>query len=401
MDQTRRHATTDRPIVTAELLAVGTELTVGETTDTNSGEIARSLVAHGVSITRVSDLPDHQPTLVEAMGAALGRADLVVTTGGLGPTPDDLTREAVAELCGEAVRVDPDTLVWLEGLWARRGQPFLAVNIKQAWIIPSATHLPNGNGTAPGWWVDRPDGRIIVLLPGPPSELRPMWQDAVLPRLEARGVGRDIEARTLRLHGIGESQVAEILGEALLRDANPEVATYARSDALDVRVSAHAEGGRSARELVDAAEGLVLGALGQYVWARGSTTWGQAVGEALEARGWTLATAEHGTRGALAQLLRTAGPLRRAEACNAADRPGVDVVADAERIRTAAGADVGLAISGTAAGVEMPVDIGIATPRGTHRDRRVALLRGSQGADRAAIAAAAVLLGHLRAARAR
>ena len=208
---------TARRVLTAELLAIGSELTVGETTDTNSGELARSLVAHGVTVARISNLPDDLAVVVDALRGALGRADLVVTTGGLGPTPDDLTREAVAEACGEAVTVDPDILAWLKGLWSRRGHTFPSVNVKQAWLIPSATTLPNPNGTAPGWFVERPDGRVIVTLPGPPREMRPMWADEVLPRLAARGVGGDLIVRTLRLHGIGESQAAELLGERLLR----------------------------------------------------------------------------------------------------------------------------------------------------------------------------------------
>src|SRR4051812_11917346 len=140
-----------RRILVAELLAIGTELTVGETTDTNSGELARSLVAHGVTVARTSSLPDDLGVVVDALTAALARADLVVTTGGLGPTPDDLTREAVAATCGEAVAEDPATLARPEELWARRGMPFPSVNRKQAWLIPSATGLPNPHGTAPGW----------------------------------------------------------------------------------------------------------------------------------------------------------------------------------------------------------------------------------------------------------
>ena len=400
-----------RPIVTAELLAVGTELTVGETTDTNSGTLARSLVAHGVTVGRISNLPDDQAVVVDALRLALTRADLVVTTGGLGPTPDDLTREAVAEVCGESVTVNPVTLQWLQDLWARRRLPFPGTNVKQAWVIPSATVLPNGNGTAPGWWVDRPDGRVVVTLPGPPRELGPMWEAEVLPRLAARGVGVDTEVRTLRLTGIGESQVAELLGEPLLRAPNPSVATYARHEAVDVRVSTRAEDGRSAKELADEAEATVLATLGDHVWARGDTSWAGALGEVLAARGWTLATTERGTRGAMVSLLRTLDPLPFAEVLgDSGDQrdPGnpapdqvaeaePDQVAEAERVRAHASADVGLAIRGTpAGGSEMTVDIGIATPEGTHRDRKLALLRGSQGADRAAIAAASVLLAFLR-----
>jgi len=390
-----------RPIVTAELIAVGTELTVGETIDTNSGTLARSLVAHGVTVGRTANLPDDQRVVADALRLALTRADLVVTTGGLGPTPDDLTREAVAEVCAETVRVDAEILAWLQGLWARRRLPFPTPNVKQAWTIPSATTLPNGNGTAPGWWVDRPDGRVIVTLPGPPRELGPMWEGEVLPRLAARGVGVDTEVRTLRLHGIGESQVAELLGDALLRAVNPSVATYARQEAVDVRVSTRAEGGRSAGELADEAEAAVLAVVGDRVWARGDTSWAGALGEALAARGWTLATTERGTRGAMASLLRTLDPPPYSEVnAEVLADPGdhaPDPVAEAERVRARAGAQVGLAIRGTEApGSEMPVEIGIATPAGTHRDRKVALLRGSQGADRAAIAAAAVLLAVLR-----
>ncbi|OGO58758.1 MAG: hypothetical protein A2V85_15060 [Chloroflexi bacterium RBG_16_72_14] len=384
-------------MLTAELLAVGTELTVGETTDTNSGTLARSLVAHGVTVGRVSNLPDDRAVVVEAIRLALTRADLVLTTGGLGPTPDDLTRESVAEVCGESVTVDQEILAWLQGLWARRRLPFPGTNVKQAWVIPSATVLPNGNGTAPGWWVDRPDGRVIVTLPGPPRELGPMWEGEVLPRLAARGVGVDSEVRTLRLTGIGESQVAELLGEALLRAPNPSVATYARHEAVDVRVSARAEAGQSAAALADEAEAAVLAVLGDHVWARGDTSWAGALGDVLAERGWTLATTERDTRGALVSLLRTLDRLPFAEVVNDPEGPASDQVAEAERVRAQAGTDVGLAIRGTPARGEMRVDIGIATPGGTHRDRKLALLRGSQGADRAAIAATSVLLAHLRA----
>jgi nicotinamide-nucleotide amidase len=389
-----------RRILTAELLAIGTELTVGETVDTNSGEIARSLVMHGVHVTRVADLPDDLEVVVDALRTALARADIVVTTGGLGPTPDDLTREAVAAVCGEVPVIDPATLAWLEEIWARRGQAFPMVNAKQAWLIPSATSLPNPNGTAPGWWVDRPDGRVIALLPGPPREMRPMWVEQVLPRLAARGVGAESVVRTLRLTGVGESQVAEVLGETLLRATNPVVATYARRDAVDVRISARAGGGRSAGELADEAEAAVLAAFGERVWARGDTTWADALAEALDARGWTIATSEAGTGGALVGLLRDMAAVVRAEvlALPADETPASDaaLLAAAETVRGAGPAEVGLAIHATPHGKDLDVRIAIVTPSGSRTDRRLALTRGSYGADRAALATAAVLLEMLR-----
>jgi len=396
---------TPRRILVAELLAVGTELTVGETLDTNSGELARSLVTHCVTVSRVTNLPDDLDVVVDALRTALSRADLVVTTGGLGPTPDDLTREAVAAVCGEEVRVDPATLDWLKALWARRGHAFPSVNAKQAWLIPSATSLPNPNGTAPGWWVDRPDGRVIVTLPGPPREMRPMWTDHVMRLLADRGVGADLVVRTLRLHGVGESQVAETLGETLLRATNPIVATYARQEAVDVRISARAAGDRSAESLADEAEATVDAALGTFVWARGTTTWAGAIGGALEARGWTLATVERGTGGALVALLRGLGAVRLAQVANEPvteepDRDASLALADASAAREASGADVGFAIRAVPRTSDTRVVIGIVTPDGETTGERLAFQRGTQGADRAAIAGVAVLLETLRAAAA-
>src|SRR6187402_643001 len=186
-----------------------------------------------------------------------------------------------------------------------------AMNLKQAWLIPSAEALPNGNGTAPGWWVDRPDGRVIVALPGPPREMRPIWQTDVLPRLRARGAGADVASRTLRLAGIGESAVADLLGEEMLRATNPIVATYARAEAVDVRISARGDG---AGALVAAATATVRDVLGKYVWAEGETTWSEAIGTALAARGWTCSVVEVGTGGSFAALLGDVPWLRLAEA---------------------------------------------------------------------------------------
>ena len=171
----------------------------------------------------------------------------MVTTGGLGPTPDDLTREAIALVCGETASVDPDIERWLQGLFDRRGIRYSEANRKQAWLIPSASSLPNPNGTAPGWWVDRPDGRVIV------RAARTAARDATrcgattsCRGCAARGLGADRAVETLRLSGIGESLLVDAIGEDVLRRRNPEVATYARVDAVDVRVSATA-GGRTER----------------------------------------------------------------------------------------------------------------------------------------------------------
>jgi nicotinamide-nucleotide amidase len=383
-----------RPIHTAELLSVGSELTVGETRDTNSGELAGALTEAGVEVLRITALPDDLAIVTDPFAAALGRADLIVSTGGLGPTPDDLTRESIAAALGEVPTVDPALEAWLRDLFGRRGLPFPNAILKQAWVTASSTPIPNANGTAPGWWSDAPDGRLIVALPGPPREMRPMWTGWVLPRLGARGLGQLTVAVTLRTSGLGESMIAERLGPLLARGTNPTVATYARSDAVDIRISAVPEDGIDAPALVAATETAVLEHIGDHVWGRGDVTWAGAIGERLATRGWRLAIVELGARGAVLNLLGEGlgDRLAFAEALSADHRPAgggrIDLRALAERVREAGGTEVGLAVRASTRGSDMAVSIAIVDPDGTHAERRLAFLAGPQGRTRAALLAA-------------
>ena len=406
-----------RRVLTAEILSIGSEITCGETRDTNASELARALVGAGVRVLRLQALPDELATVRDGFAGALERADLVVSTGGLGPTPDDLTREAIADVVGETPLVAPDVEAWLRGLWARRGMPFPELNLKQAWLIPSATALPNPNGTAPGWWVETPAGSVVVALPGPPREMRPMWQDKAMPRLVERGLGAEMAVRTLRLAGIGESQAADMLGEALLRADNPQVATYARAESLDVRISAapSTAGGvrRSAEELADEAEATVVSLLGEHVWGRGQTTWADAIGHELDRLGGTLAIVEIGTGGSLAALLGARPWLRFAESM-AADVPvlagpasgggsgngasgGVDLEALASRACELGGASVCIAVRARPRREDTAVTVAILDPEGSMRKRQVVFLGGEYGRVRSAITAASLLLSRLRA----
>ena len=387
-----------RPILTAVLLAIGSELTTGETRDTNSGDLSRSLAEAGVDVAWISALPDRLGTVTAALNDALEAADLVVTTGGLGPTPDDLTREAIADVCGEQPTVDPELEGWLRHLFERRGIDFAETNLKQAWLIPSSTAIPNDRGTAPGWWIDRPDGRVVVALPGPPSEMRPMWQDWVLPRLHERGLGQERVTRTYRLTGIGESSVAALLGEPLLRAANPIVATYARADAVDVRISAVADSGRPAGVIVDEADARIASILGKYVWGRDRDTWPEVLGRDLARLEWTAALLELGTGGAAARLLGDAPWLKAARAA-IPDEPGAvgsglplpDLVGLAEQIRRESGASIGLAVRTIESGEDTQVELALASPLGTRHGSLTAFLGGVEGRRRAGIAAAAFL----------
>ncbi len=383
---------TQRTLASATILAVGTELTTGGTRDTNSGDLARDLTDCGVSIQRLVALPDDLDAVMAAITDGLSRTDLVLLTGGLGPTPDDLTREAIAGACGETPTVDPDLEAWLAGLFARRGVPMPAINRKQAWLIPSATSIANGRGTAPGWWVDRPDGRLVVALPGPPSEMQPMWQEDVLPRLRARGFGLDRASVTLRLSGIGESALADLIGEDRLRRANPQMATYARSDAVDLRISAVGDGGTRAADLVAQAEAAVAPMLAGYTFARGDETWIDALSGRLAGR--RVAVVEIGTAGQLAALLGAADWFAFGETLApgsplAVAHAGLEPYAS--HVRAVAGTEIGIAVRARERRGDTGVTIATDIDGRVQRVTRTVFLAGEQGRRRAALAAASEL----------
>lgn len=383
-----------RRLLTAELLAIGSELTVGETRDTNSGDLARALTSHGVRVRRTSALPDDLGCVREAIEEALRSVDLVVLTGGLGPTPDDLTREAIAATLGERPAVDPALERWLRALFERRSVAFPEANLKQAWLIPSATPIPNDHGTAPGWWVDGPEERVVVALPGPPREMRAMWSGHVEPRLIARGLGADVGVVTLRTTRLGESLVADRI-RSWLEGADPEVATYARSDAVDVRISGEPRA-------VARAEDAIRVALDGHVWATGTTSWAEAIADALGTRSWRLSTIEIGTRGSLIGLLgdglgdRLLAADVRLERPRSKDGRAARLEELAVRNRSEAGADVAVALEVVPRRGDTAVRVAVRTPTATHRERRLVFLADAQGRARAAVAAADVLLRLLR-----
>jgi nicotinamide-nucleotide amidase len=408
------------------LLAVGSEITTGETRDTNGGELARTLAVLGADVRRIIALPDDLAAVTAAFREALSSVDLVVATGGLGPTPDDLTRESVAAAVAEVPIIDPVLERWLRRLFAKRGVRLAEVNLKQAWRIPSATAIPNPNGTAPGWWVDRPDGRVAVLLPGPPREMRAMWSDWVLPRLRERGMGDGRVVRTLRTYGIGESQVAEMLGDVMLRRANPVVATYARADWLDVRVSAvdepaagaagvpsgaddaaptGADDGaplRSAATILEETVAALRDILADHVWAEGETTWADLVGAAADRAGVRLAVVEAGTTGTLGALLAEVPALERATSAGpgvAPDPTEWPVEAAAAEAAREAGVAVGISlVARTMPGEGTRLRVGVVVP-GAEVSRVLDLhlfQHSAHGRFRAAVAAAAFAIEVLR-----
>jgi len=383
-------------IRTAVLLAVGTELTTGSTRDTNSGDLAKELTDNGVRVIRTIALPDDLDSVTTEFTRALADADLVVSTGGLGPTPDDLTREAIAATCGVEPFVDPGTTAWLRGLFERRGMEMPDANRKQAWLIEGATFLTNKRGSAPGWLIDRPTGKVIVALPGPPKEMWPMWRDEALPRLKEHRLGVARVARTLRLSGIGESAIVDVLGEEVLRQPFPIVATYARADAVDLVVSAESDDQPTAQAAVDETVDKLRALVGQFVFAEGNESWADALAKRLDGR--SLAVVEIGSGGQLQALVGNADYLSFGELVRSpADvtRAATQLSEYAERVRELAGVDVGLALYSRETKGDTHVRVAIATGADTYEEQRIAFLGGDEGQRRAVLAACSVLWGWL------
>ena len=284
----------------AEILGVGTELLYGETLDTNTAEIARSLKPYALKVERTLRVADEVAPLAREVEEAFARARLVVLSGGLGPTPDDVTREAVALALGEPLELDEAVLGEIEAFFRARGRAMPEANRKQAMRIPSATWLKNPRGTAPGWWV-RKGGKDLVLLPGPPPEWRPMWQE-VLPCL---GLPRRPYAeRVLKTWGIGESEIVERLGPLFVRGEEVEVGTYPKVHGVEVVVR-----GREDRvaELAERIKKKLL----KEVWGEGEMTLAEAVKRRMEREGATLSTMESPTGGLRgAEITRVPGASR-------------------------------------------------------------------------------------------
>ena len=226
----------------AELLSIGSELLAGETIDTNAAFLGSALARLGIPLRSMRTLPDDRALIASAFVEARGRVPLVVATGGLGPTHDDLTREGLADALGESLVPDPALEEQLRERFAAFGT-MPESNLRQALRAPSAEALPNPIGSAPGWWVDR-DGCVVVLMPGVPSEMRRMWDEQVLPRLADRFGLRPVHARTVKTFGIGESALAETVGDLLDAPGDAiEAGIYAHDDGVHVRFWTRGEAG--------------------------------------------------------------------------------------------------------------------------------------------------------------
>jgi len=285
----------------AEIMGIGTELLMGELTDTNSSWIASRLPALGIELQWVSIIGDDLPRLTEAFKQGMERSDIIFTTGGLGPTQDDLTREAIAAAFGETPIIQQEVVEDLERYFAARGGPMPQHNIKQANLIPSARFVPNRNGTAPGWWAAR-DGKIIICMPGPPGENQSMWEEQVEPQLAGLIEDEVTITRNIKTMGMSEGAVDEIVSE-FFGVENPYLGIYSKADGIHLRVIARAKDTATAHAMIAPVEKAIHERLGEYVWGYDDDTPEQAAGKSLMEKGLSVAVIEMCTGGALANSI--------------------------------------------------------------------------------------------------
>lgn len=285
----------------AEIIAIGTEILLGEIIDTNSAYIAKQLPELGIDLMYKSVVGDNRGRIVETFRRAWDRSDLIILTGGLGPTEDDMTREGICELLGEQPHVDPDLERRLRAFFAGRGYPMPESNVKQAWLIPSGRALDNPRGTAPGWWVER-DGRIIVAMPGVPPEMERMWLNEVRPELARRGDGQVLAIRTIKTVGIGEGTVDE-LAKPLYAMPNVGIGTYARADGVHLRIGAKGATLDEAWSRIRPVELEMERIFGTAIWGKDDDTFEGYIADRMIEQGQTLSVMESCTGGLLSSTL--------------------------------------------------------------------------------------------------
>ncbi|MQF65434.1 competence/damage-inducible protein A [SAR202 cluster bacterium AC-409-J13_OGT_754m] len=284
-----------------EILALGTELLMGELTDTNSSYIASRLPHLGISVQHISLIRDDLEDLTASLELALSRSDIIFTTGGLGPTHDDITREAIGRVLNEDLKIDPVLIEDLKKWFRQRGMPMSDANNKQAMRIPSAEAIPNSQGTAPGWWVEK-NGKVIVAMPGPPGELYNIWEHKVAPRLKASISGQVIMTRNIKTINIGESALAEKI-LPFTGTGNPYLGIYAKRDGVHLRIISSASTEAKARKMIAPIEKGIIQSVGAYVWGFDEDTPEKVAAESLLNNGYSLAVMESCTGGLLSSTI--------------------------------------------------------------------------------------------------
>jgi len=283
-----------------EIITIGTELLLGQIIDTNASWIAQRLAEAGIDLYYKTTVGDNAGRIEAALRQALSRADVLITTGGLGPTEDDLTRDVVATVLGRPLRLDSDVLAHIEQRFAQRRIPMPENNRKQAMVPEGAEVLHNPNGTAPGLFL-RDDRRCVACMPGVPAEMKPMLTDQVIPRIRERfGIRSRIVSRTLKMCGISESRVDQAIGDYFRTMRNPTIGVLAHAGEIHIRLTCKGDDPAEIARLLDELEGKLRERLGPLVFGRDEEKLEALVGQLLRKRGATLAVAESCTGGLIA-----------------------------------------------------------------------------------------------------
>lgn len=292
----------------AEILMIGTELLIGQIVDTNASWLGQTLAEHGIHLYQKTTVGDNRARIVAALRAALERADVVLCSGGLGPTEDDITRECVAEVFGVP-------LVYREDLFEEVLARFKHVRIqitennkRQAYLPEGAEAVPNPRGTAPGLLMKGPQG-MVICMPGVPHELKGMVRDSVIPRLRAEfGLAGVLHYRVLKVCGVGESRIDHKMGDLINAHSNPTIGLLANPEANRIRIAAHAESVEAADALIDAVDAKVRERLPGLIFGTDNDTIEAVVAALLVGKGWKIGLLETVTGGMIAQRLLAADP---------------------------------------------------------------------------------------------
>lgn len=285
----------------AEILAVGTEILLGDIINTDAQYVSKRLANLGIEVYFQGVVGDNPSRLKEALQLAFSRSDLIITTGGLGPTKDDLTKETIFQFLGKESVVHKESLKRIEEHYKKSNRSMPENNIKQAYFPEDAIIMPNNNGTAPGCILEHKD-KIVAVFPGPPRELNPMFEESFVPYINKYASGI-LYSKVLRVIGLGESKACEMVQDILDSQTNPTIAPYAKNNEVTFRITAKASTEEEAKKLIEPVEKLLRDRIGINVYGEGNTTIENEVAKILIEKNLTISTAESCTGGLLAGKL--------------------------------------------------------------------------------------------------
>lgn len=284
----------------AEIISIGTELMMGNITDTNSQYIAAGLTENGYKVNNISMTGDDYKKLIEAIKIALKREDLIITSGGLGPTEDDITRRAVAEAMGCKLVKKQELVAMIKSYFQKKGYTFTENNYKQAYLPEGARALTNNCGTAPGFLIKKA-GKTLISLPGVPPEMRKMFTESVLPLIgDNKNV---IETKTLKIFGIGESLLEDRLKDILYADNDTDISILANKGEIDIKISASGTDRQKIKKNIYKKEEKIRAKIDKYIYGENNQTLPEIVGKILKQRKKTISVAESCTGGLIGKRI--------------------------------------------------------------------------------------------------